>query len=103
MTARRTRTRRVESESLDSITLHSSSAVRPRHGWGRRLLLLLLALSCILGAALWLWIEPASSPHLFHVYSHHGVDAADLLALPLLLGAGVALWYMMRPNSSDTT
>ena len=55
----------------------------------------MLALSVLLlvGAALILVLEPVTGPHLAHLWEGHGLEAGDLLALPVLAAAAFAAWH----------
>jgi hypothetical protein len=43
-------------------------------------------------AVIWLIVEPITGTHVIHLYSSHGIDSGDLIAVAIA-AIGVAVWF----------
>lgn len=55
--------------------------------------MLALAVLLLVGAVLILVLEPVTGPHLAHLWEGHGLEAGDLLALPVMTAAAYGAWH----------
>jgi hypothetical protein len=51
-----------------------------------------VAVALLVIAALVLWFEPITGPHVMHLFGQHGIDGGDLLAVPFVALAAWVWW-----------